>query len=299
MNASQILSSQVPGCRRPPARGGFAPGIPAAALLLCGAYGMGGQPAQPPAFQVASVKPNTDTAFRGMGIRAQPGGRLTAQNAPLLMLIQNAYAVQAYQVVGGPAWINSDGYDIEAKPEGTADRKQMWAMLQTLTLHRDTRELPVYALTVIKSGLKQVPPREGGCVVPAPDAPPRAPGAVAPPCGNVGVMMSPTGIRMEGSKVPMAELIRTLAMVMGRPVLDRTGVTGEFEVRMEFTPDETTAGLPGSRGPGDPGGAPLPTDTSRPTISAALQEQLGLKLAPAKAPVEVLVIDHVERPTAN
>ena len=97
----------------------------------------------------------------------------------------------------------------------------------------------------------------------------------------------------------MSELVRILAMVLGSPVLDKTEFTGEFEVHLEFTPDESTAGLPGSGGPRDPGGPRLATDPSRPSISAALQEQLGLKLASAKGPVEVLVIDHVERPTAN
>ena len=100
-------------------------------------------------------------------VRAQPGGRLSTQNAPLLMLIQNAYAVQAYQVVGGPGWLNTDGFDIEAKPETNVDRKQTWPMLQTLladrfklALHRETRELPVYALTA-KSNLKLPAPKEG------------------------------------------------------------------------------------------------------------------------------------------
>jgi uncharacterized protein (TIGR03435 family) len=113
------------------------------------------------------------------------------------------------------------------------------------------------------------------------------------------VAMSPSGLKMDGSKVPMAELVRVLSMVMGRPVLDKTGFEKDFEVHLEFTPDETTLGLPRSGGPDDPGGPPIATDPNRPSISAALQEQLGLKLAASKGPVEVLVVDHVERPTAN
>ena len=228
-------------------------------------------------------------------------------NAPLMMLIQNAYAVQASQVVGGPAWINSEGYDIEAKPEGNTDRPQMWLMLQSLlsdrfklALHRETREFPVYALTMTKGGLKPPPPNAGSCVTIDPSAPPRPGAPLGFPCGRVGVMGSPSGLlQMQGGKVPMPELVRVLAMVMGRPVVDRTGVTGEFDVHLEFSPDETTMGLPGAGGPGDPGGPPLATDPGRPNIFAALQEQLGLKLSSAKGPVEVLVIDHVERPTAN
>ena len=295
------------GQSRPPARTGFGPGVLAVAMLLViAAFGVFGQQAARPEFQVASIKPNTAVGARGMGVRALPGGRLTAMNAPLMMLIQNAYTVQASQVVGGPAWINSDGYDIEAKPEANTDREHMWLMLQSLladrfklALHRETRELPVYALTMTKGGLKQ-PPNAGSCVNIDLTAPPRPGAPLGFPCGKVGVMGSPSGLlQMQGGKVPMPELVRVLAMVLGRPVVDRTGIAGEFDVHVEFTPDESTMGLPGAGGPGDPGGPPLATDPGRPNIFAALQEQLGLKLSPAKGPVEVLVIDHVERPAAN
>jgi uncharacterized protein (TIGR03435 family) len=98
----------------------------------------------------------------------------------------------------------------------------------------------------------------------------------------------------------MAALVKTLSMVFGRPVVDQTGFDGEFDVGVDFTPDESTVGLVGSGGPRDPGGfsAPAP-DPNRPPLLIALQEQLGLKLVAARTPVEVLVIDHVERPTAN
>jgi uncharacterized protein (TIGR03435 family) len=117
-------------------------------------------------------------------------------------------------------------------------------------------------------------------------------------------MGSPSGlVQMQGGKVLMPELVRVLALVLGREVSDRTVFTGEFDVHLEFTPDESTRGLMGPGGPGDPGsdpgGPPLATDPGRPNIFAALQEQLGLKLTSAKGPVEVLVIDHVERPNAN
>jgi uncharacterized protein (TIGR03435 family) len=298
------------GQSRPPARTGPGPGVLALAMLLVvAAIAVFGQPAARPEFQVASIKPNTAVGARGMGVRALPGGRLTAMNAPLMMLIQNAYTVQASQVVGGPNWINSEGYDIEAKPEGNTDRPHMWLMLQSLladrfklALHRETREYPVYALTVTKGGLKPPPPNAGSCLAidtntntpPTHGAPPGF------PCGRVGIMGSPSGLlQMQGGKVFMSELVRILGMVMGRPVVDKTGLAGEFDVHLEFTPDESTMGLPGSGGKDDPGGPPLATDPGRPNIFAALQEQLGLKLTSAKGPVEVLVIDHVERPTAN
>jgi uncharacterized protein (TIGR03435 family) len=296
------------GQSRPPSRTGLGPGVLAVALLLVvAAFGVFGQQAARPEFQVASIKPNTAVGARGMGVRALPGGRLSALNAPVMMLIQNAYAIQASQVVGGPPWINSDGYDIEAKPESNTDRPHMWLMVQSLladrfklALHRETRELPIYALTMTKGGLKPPPPNAGSCVTIDLSAPPPPGTPLGFPCGKVGVMGSPSGLlQMQGGKVPMPELVRVLAMVLGRPVADRTGVTGEFDVHLDFTPDESTLGLPGAGGPGDPGGPPLATDPGRPNIFAALQEQLGLKLSPAKGPVEVLVIDHVERPAAN
>ena len=296
------------GQSRPPARTGLGPGVLAVAILLVvAAFGTFGQPAARPEFQVASIKANTAVGARGMGVRALPGGRLSTLNAPLMMLIQNAYAVQASQVVGGPSWINSEGYDIEAKPEGNTDREHMWLMLQSLladrfklALHRETRELPIYTLTMTKGGLKPPPPNAGTCANFDPAAPPRPGTPLGFPCGKVGIMGSPSGLlQMQGGKVLMPELVRVLAMVLGRQVSDKTGVTGEFDVHLEFTPDESTMGLPGAGGPGDPGGPPLTSDPGRPNLFAALQEQLGLKLAPAKGPVEVLVIDHVERPTAN
>jgi len=293
------------GQPRPPARSGS--GVLAGAIvLLAAAYGLFGQTPERPAFQAASIKPNTEAHPFGRLVRPQPGGRLTSQNAPLLMLIQNAYSVQAFQVVGGPDWVNTAGYDIEAKPEVNTDRAPMWLMLQTLladrfklALHRETRELPLYALTVGKNGFKPPAPKEGLCISLPPDAPPPPPGSQAQ-CGFVRINMSPAaGLKMEGGKVKTAELIRMLAAAMGRPVLDRTGFTGEFDVQLSFTPDESTMGLPGARGPRDVGGPQLATDPDRPTLIAALQEQLGLKLVTAKGPVEVLVIDHVERPTEN
>jgi hypothetical protein len=145
--------------------------IAIAILLAVTAYSMFGQSADAPRFAVASVKRGAEWTLEvPMGIGPRPGGRLTTTNAPLTILIQRAYGVEAYQVVGGPAWINSDGYNIEAKPETNTDQKQMWLMLQTLLadrfklkLHRETRELPVYALTATKGGPKLPAPKGGAC----------------------------------------------------------------------------------------------------------------------------------------
>jgi uncharacterized protein (TIGR03435 family) len=178
-------------------------------------------------------------------------------------------------------------------------------MLQTLladrfklALHRETRDLPVYDLTAAKSGLKLPAPKDVDCVSFPPGATPQhVPGKVD--CGYVPLLMESGRLRMEGSKVHMADLIRELTMATGRPVLDKTGFTGEFDLHLSFTPDDALMGLPGSRGPDDSGGARLPAGRDLTNLFAALEEQLGLKLTPAKGPVEVLVIDHAERPAAN
>jgi len=297
------------GQPQPAVRTGLGPGVFAVAVLLvAAAYGLFGQSDAHPAFQMASIKRNTsnwsEPTHHRMDVHPELGGRLTAHNAPLALLIQRAYAVQAFQVVGGPAWINSPGYDIEAKPKGHTDRKQMWLMLQTLLadrfrlrLHRETRELPVYDLMAVKSGPKLPAPKDVRCISRPPDAPtppPHIPGQVD--CGYVaGPFLGSSGLRLEGSKVHMADLIRQLAVVLDRPVLDKTEFTGEFDLNLSFTADEATMGLPGFGGPGDPGGTRLRTNPKLPNIFTALEEQLGLKLVPAKGPVEVLVIDQVEQ----
>jgi uncharacterized protein (TIGR03435 family) len=281
--------------------------IVSAILLMMAAYGMFGQSADSPRFEVASIKLETSAVPRHI-VRPLPGGGLHTENASVRMLMQNAFALQSFQLAGGPGWIDSDGYDIDAKAAGSANQRQMWLMLQSLLedrfklkVHRETKELPVYALTAAKSGLKLPRPTEGGCASPTPDAstaawaggrmqPPGEGRTPQAPCGSVSVMLRPSGARMQGGKIPMPELIRMLSMVLGSTVIDKTGFTQLFDVRLDFLPDETTPALPPPPGPPDDSGA---------SILIAMQEQLGLKLESTKGPVEVLVIDHVERPTEN
>jgi uncharacterized protein (TIGR03435 family) len=228
-----------------------------------------------------------------------------------MLLIQFAYAVHdnpmnghwlplaASQVVGGPAWINSLRYDIETRPKIAADPKQQWLMWQTLLadrfklrLHRETRELPIYDLTVAKSGVRLPAAKEAGCVSFPPGTPPRpVPGKVD--CGYVSgpFFGYGSGLHIQGRRVHMADLIKELALILDRPVLDKTAFAAEFDLDLSFTPDDALKGFPAGYGG--------PADTNLPNIFAALEEQLGLKLVPAKGPVEVLVIDHAERPATN
>ena len=275
----------------------------AAALAVSGAFGQ----AAGPRFEVVSIKPVAEgTAdIQGLGnVRILPGGRLNAEAALLRYFIQNAYGVKPFQLGGGPGWIESAHYNIDATAGGNPSGSEMRLMMQALLadrfqlkVHRETRELPVYELTVAKGGSKLQPPKPGSCLSPEANAPP-VPGP-ATPCGRVVMMISGSGARMQGGQVSMAELVRVLSNVLARTVVDQTGYTGEFDVHLEFSPDESLGGLPTPKGPDDPRVPTIPADPNHPTIFAAMQEQLGIKVQSAKGPVEVIVIDHVERPSGN
>ena len=252
-------------------------------------------------FEAASVKPDPSLALRHV-LLPPAGGRLSTRMASLGLLIQNAYGVQSFEIYGGPDWMNSSGYDIEAKAAGNPNRSEIWLMLQSLLedrfqlkVHRETRVLAVYALTTAKSGLKLAKPTEGDCVDPAPVKGQRRPG----PCAYATVAFEPaTGLSVEGRQVAMAEVARVLSAILQRPVVDKTGFAEKFDVNLRFGYDpQVTVGIPNPwrqsnpGGPGDPAGGP--------SITSALSQQLGLRLEAAKGPVEVLVVDHAERPSEN
>jgi uncharacterized protein (TIGR03435 family) len=265
------------------------------------------------AFEVASVKQNKSGDGRA-GLFGQPGGRFNATNIPLRLLIRNAYQLQDFQLVGAPDWIASTRFDIVAKaageltpaPPGTPGPMQM--MLRTLLadrfklkVHRETRELPIYALLVARSDGKlgpQLRPASVDCAALAaargrggpPLAPPQ-PGE-RPMCG----MRIGPGV-MSGGGFPLSQLAVTLSQFAQRVVVDRTGLTGNFDLDLTWTPDQIPQGPPGGGPPGAP--PPPPIDPNGPSLFTAVQEQLGLKLDSQRGPVEVLVIDSVEQPTED
>jgi uncharacterized protein (TIGR03435 family) len=260
------------------------------------------QDQKPPEFEVASIKPAAPDA-RGMWIRTAPGGRVNITNMTLKELIVIAWRVQPFQISGGPAWLDSVHYDISAKPESSPKQGEIPLMLQALltdrfqlTIHRETKELPVYALVLAKRDGKLGPglteSKEGACTQFDPTKPSAPPEPGKPPvtyCGNM--RMSPSS--MQAIRVPMAQMIPMLERRLGRTVIDKTGLTGNFDFSVEWTPDETL-------GPRFGPDAPQPqSDTAGPSIFTALQEQLGLKLESQKGPVEILVIDRAEKPTEN
>ncbi|HYR85987.1 MAG TPA: TIGR03435 family protein [Terriglobia bacterium] len=276
-----------------------------------------------PSFDVASIKPN-NSGINRIGIGA-PGGTFNGTNVTLRLLVRFAYRVQDFQILGGPKWMDTDHFDIQAKPEGGARQippEQMSLMVQSLLedrfqlkLHRETRELPTYTLVVAKDGpkIKSSPDQ-------TPPAPPQPGERGAGPRGEAvaGPRGGPEGLRgafggtpprgafgmgrgsMMASAVPLSTLINVLSQQLGRPIIDKTDLKGLFDIQLQWTPDVGQAGGPfGAFAPGGPEPPPPPVDASGPSIFTALQEQLGLRLESTKGPVEVLVIDSVQPPSEN
>ncbi len=254
------------------------------------------------AFEVASVKPNTSGSGMVM-IRPPVGGRFTATNARVKMLVSVAYDVRNFEISGGPGWIDTDGFDIEAKaadPKVSIDglRPMLQSLLEDrfqLKVRRETREVPVYALTLPKGPSKLPEAKEGGCreIDPGkPLPPPPPPGQFPPtPCG--GFFMGPN--HLEGGRISMTQLANALTNILGKPVIDKTEFTGTFDVKLDFTPEGTAF----NSGPA-PAGLPGPNfDSSMPTIFTTLQDGLGVKLESTKGPGNMLYIDHVEKPSEN
>src|ERR1700722_2889194 len=257
-----------------------------------------------PHFEVASIKRNVSGL--GVGFNPLPGGRLTIENVPLRLLIQNAYDVFPFQVSAGPGWIGSDRWDVDAKADGNLSTPEMIgpmlaALLEDrfrLKVHRETKQLPVYIMAVAKGGLK-LPESKAECWeehdANGRPSPPPVPGK--PPlasCGRVMGGLSPSGGHLEGKTASVGSLIFTLSHLLGRTIIDKTGFTGTFDMHLEFARDQALPGAPGGPAPGK-----FAADSSKPSIFTALQEQLGLKLESGRGPVEMLVIDHVEKPSEN
>jgi uncharacterized protein (TIGR03435 family) len=254
------------------------------------------------AFEVMSVKPNK-SGDPGGSFGGRPGGQLAVRNNTLRNIIRNTYGLQDFQIVGGPDWMNSDRFDIAAKAAGDAAPAQMMLMMRTLladrfglALHTETREIPIYALVMARSDGKpgpQLRPAAVDCAALAaatragapPPLAPTSPGQ-RPVCG----MRTVPG-RMAAGGYRLADVARNLSNFAGRMVVDQTGLTGRFDLELAWTPDQSLQGPL-------PAGAP-PIDPNGPSIFTAVQEQLGLKLDSQKGPVEVLVIDHAEYPTAD
>jgi bla regulator protein blaR1 len=271
-------------------------------------------PASSPQFEVASIKPNK-SGPGPMRIGFQPGGRFTAMNVPVRDLISLAYGqpqpLPNFQIIGGPGWVTSDRFDVTAKGEGDVQPGPGGAPMISLMLrgllaerfklvaHEEIRDQPVYVLRLDRSDGKLGPafkPSTVDCAAmrganrggPPPGPPP--PGQ-APVCG---MMMGPGRLMSGGT--PMEVLTNTLSRLVSRVVVDRTGLTGNYEATLEFTPDQSQ--LPPGGLANLPPGVPAPP-VDGPSLFTALKEQLGLKLDSDHAPVRVLVIESIEQPTPD
>jgi len=306
-----------------------------AASLSAGAYA---QKIEGPTFEVASIKPAAPQEMGRVMIRMQGGpgtpdpSQINYTNVNLKQVITAAYGVKSYQIQA-PPWFESERFDITAKIAPGTTEAQFKIMLQNLlaerfkvTLHHDSKEMPIYALTVAKGGVKMKESED----LPAPaDGGPNAGGgfgggrtAIGPPTlakdgtpqlpkGGRGAMMS-FGVggkmRMSANRQTVAQLSDMLANQLGRPVVDQTGLTKPYDYTLEYVPDEGQRPMGGMvmmgpggdhGGAGGPGGASAP-ETSGPTLFTAVQEQLGLKLEAKKGPLDLIVIDTAEKtPTEN
>ena len=256
-------------------------------------------------YEVASIKPNK-SGTNMIRLMFTPSG-LSGTNVTLGMLIRSAYGIEENQISGGPSWLNSDHYDVDAKMDSpTADalhklaedqrRLAIQHMLQALladrfklAVHHDSKELSIYALVVAKSGPKLQQAKPGDTYpsgIKGPDG-----------IGRGGVMRMGRG-QLTGQALPLSALARLLTEQLGRTVVDNTGLPGNYDFTLQWTPDESQGAS--FRGPdtGPQGSAPS-ADSSGPSLFTALQEQLGLKLESQKGPVETYVIDHAEKPSEN
>jgi uncharacterized protein (TIGR03435 family) len=260
-------------------------------------------------YEVVSIKPNKSGS-------AIPGGRqvddgINVTNFPLQFLILGAFGVSNDRILGLPGWVTSDRFDINAKmsPEvadalkklSSDDRKETQQhMLQALfadrckmTFHRETKEMQTYALVVGKNGPKFIESKSG-------DAPA---GAIKVPDGKGG-----TGSIQVGQKgaitfrgLPVNFIVQILSVQLGRTVVDKTGLTAKYDFTWQFTPSAAQIRQFGGAAPDSASGnsTGIPSDPDGTDLFTAVQEQLGLKLESAKGPIEVFVIDHMEKPSDN
>jgi uncharacterized protein (TIGR03435 family) len=262
--------------------------LTAAAIAACAVLLLNLVPAlaQDATFEVASIKPNL-SGSDVMAIMPPAGGRFTATNVSLGILMAVAYDVRSFQISGLPGWAWSEKYDVIAKAEGNPNRDEFRSMLQRslaerfqLRLHRETKAMKGYALVQNRRGAKPLKVYEGDC---GPDS--NKGGAV---CGGFAVNVA----SLDGIRVDMKQLASTLAQQrdVGRPVADKTGIPGFFDVHLRWSAAISIA--PSARSQA------VAADDSV-SVFTALQEQLGLRLDPNMVETEILIVDRAERPSEN
>jgi uncharacterized protein (TIGR03435 family) len=231
-------------------------------------------------FDVASVKPSKPGA-EGGGIKPLPGGQTyVATNVPVKLMIKLMYHLNDREISGGPGWLDTDLYDVEAKADSPHNIDELHVMFQNLIVdrfklqfHKETRILPAYELVVDKSGAKLTENK-------------------SPEHFDIPIRGTGRG-KFQATHCSMSYFAWILSQMLDRPVLDETGLVQFYDFKLEWTPEP-----PPDLGARADAGANLPP-TNGPDIFTALREQLGLKLDSHKGPVGVMIIDHVERPSEN
>jgi len=228
--------------------------VPALCLVASAAFGQ--------AFEAATIKPNHSGSPEASTYNYP--GRVVATNQTLASYLTQAFEIRDYQL-SGPKWLESDRYDLNAKLPAGAERKTAPAMLRTLLIerfkiefHRDTKEMPAFGLVAGKNGARVQSSREAGS----------------------STSMGPYLFR--GKKIPLTRLAEHLSNILGRPVLDLTDLTGEYDIDLKWAAEDQRAEM-----------------AAGPSLVTALQEQLGLRLESRKAPIPILVIDRMERVPAG
>ncbi len=260
-----------------------------------------------PTFEVATVKPNISGDADG-GIRVQPGGRYAWTNMTLKQLIGTAHGVDRNEIVGGPGWLDADRFDIVAQVEAgvpvldaNGSPGPLFMMLRALLedrfqlkVHTESRERPIYALTVLRRDGNVGPGVRASSVDCAAIQREQAAGTFRrDPDRPVPCAIRAVRGHVDASAIGMPMLANVLSSVVGTRVVDRTGLAGLFDVTLEFRP-EFQAAFNVEPDRGEPAASP-----DAPAIFTAVQEQLGLRLQSTRGPVDVLVIDRAERPGAN
>ncbi len=239
-------------------------------------------PSPQSAFEIASIKPNR-SGLSNSGSTTRAGGGYVGTNLTLHQLVTEAYRLRPFQVIGGPGWIKIDRFDINAKaPEGTTGRPD--TMLKTLLIdrfklrvHNETKEQQIYALVLTRDD-KRLGPKLTLST--------KECGASGVSCG-MNVNASGTSGTLTGIGQPLSRLATALSgFAVDGLVVDRTGLTGTFDIELQWTPDSLRSAAAAVGGEG-------------PSLFTALQEQLGLKLESTRGPVEYLVIDSAEQPTPD
>jgi len=261
---------------------------PLALALVLGGVAVAAAQSPTPGFDVVSVKRNVSTSFP-VGPEERPGGAFVATNATLERMIRFAYDLPDYRVAGGPGWMRTDRFDVEARAGRDVPSAQLRLMVQALledrfqlVVRREQREMPIYAL-----GLARTDKRLG------PNLRQSAAGCAEP--GGRGATMEERrtpngGVATQRTCTSMAALVSSLTSALQSPVEDRTGLAGQWDYELSFTGERRRGASPAAAAQ-DPNEAPA--------LLTAVQEQLGLRLEGGRGPVEVLMIESAAPPTEN